>query len=333
MTSSPKVLTLDEITGAWAMLPSPATPSGWDWRDTDTVDADETARATEAMIAAGIDGIMGMGTLGECCTMTRAERRKYMSAVIDTTAGRIPFIAGATSLGTRETIDMAREATDMGANGVLLGLPMWCPGDTAMAVSYFKDVAEACPNTTIFVYANFAAFRYAWPPAFWAQIADIPQVKGVKYAAMANSRLVNDLNAARGNIRFLVMDVEYYMSARIDPDAIQAFWSSGAACGPSVATHLRDLVDQARASGDWSQAKAFTDRIAPSMATLFPRGQHTEFAKYNVGLEKERINAGGWMNVGPARPPHHLTPEDYLEGARTSGRIWAEIAGSLGTAA
>ena len=221
----------------------------------------------------------------------------------------------------------------MGANGVLLGLPMWCPGDTATAVSYFRDVAEACPNTTIFVYANFAAFRYTWPPVFWAQVANIPQVKGVKYAAGANNRLVGDLNASRGNIRFLVMDMEYYMSARIDPDAIKAFWSSGAACGPQVATHLRDLVDAAKTSGDWSKAKAFSDRIAPSMATLFPRGLHTEFAKYNVGLEKERINAAGWMNVGPARPPHHLTPEEYLEGARTSGRIWAEIASSLDTAA
>ncbi|AIT82152.1 dihydrodipicolinate synthase family protein [Novosphingobium pentaromativorans] len=326
MTKSPGLLTIDEITGAWAMLPSPATPNGWDWRETDTVDVDEVARATEAMISSGIDGLMGMGTLGECCTMTREERRKFMSTAIDTAAGRVPFIAGATSLGTRDTIEMAREASDMGANGVLLGLPMWCPADTSMAVSYFRDVAEACPDTTIFIYANFAAFRYTWPPAFWAQMADIPQVRGVKYAAGANNRLVNDLNASRGNIRFLVMDMEYYMSARIDPDAMKAFWSSGAACGPEVATHLRDLVEGAKASGDWSKAKEFSDRIAPSMATLFPRGQHTEFAKYNVGLEKERINAGGWMNVGPARPPHHLTPEEYLEGARTSGRIWAQIA-------
>lgn len=149
MVSSPKVLTLDEITGAWTMLPSPAIPSGSDWRETDTVDLAETVRATEGLVAAGIDGIMGMGTLGECCTMTRAERRAFMGAAIDTIAGRVPFIAGATSLSTRETIDMAREATDMGANGVLLGLPMWCPGDTATAVSYFRDVAEACPNTTI----------------------------------------------------------------------------------------------------------------------------------------------------------------------------------------
>ena len=119
-----KSLGLSDINGAWAMLPAPATRNAADWRQTDTVDVDETVRATEAMIAAGIDGLMTLGTLGECCTMTREERRTYMAAAIEAVGGRVPFIAGATSLGTRETIDMAREATDMGANGVLLGAPM-----------------------------------------------------------------------------------------------------------------------------------------------------------------------------------------------------------------
>lgn len=332
MATSAKLLTLDDITGAWAMLPAPAKPNASDWRETDTIDLDETVRATEAFVASGINGLMALGTLGECCTTTREERRTFMAAAIETINGRVPFIAGASSLGTRETIDMAREATDMGANGVLLGLPMWCPADTAMAVNFYRDVAEACPNTTIFIYANTGAFRYMFPPPFWAEMAKIPQVKGVKYAAGANNRLVNDINASQGNIRFLVMDMEYYMSARIDPENTQAFWSSSAACGPVVATHLRDLVDSAKVSGDWSKAKEFSDRIAPSMATLFPRGQYSEFVKYNVGLEKERINAGGWMAAGPARPPHHLTPEEFLEGARKSGRIWADIARSFETA-
>ena len=329
--SGPKVLTLDEINGAWAMLPAPAKPNAWDWRETDTVDLDETARGAEGMISAGIDGLMLLGTLGECCTMTREERRGYIKTVVETANRRVPIIAGASSLSTRETIDMAREASDLGANGVLLGLPMWCPADTAMAVSYFRDVAEACPNTTIFIYANFAAFRYTWPPAFWAQAAEIPQIKGSKYAAGANTRLVGDLNASKKRIRFLVMDVEYYAGARIDPDFVTTFWSSGAACGPEVTVHLRNLVDEAKANGDWSKAKAFSGKISPSMATLFPRGDHAEFAKYNVGLEKARIDAGGWMKAGPCRPPHHLTPEEFLAGARKSGEIWAEIAKSLTT--
>ena len=50
-----------------------------------------------------------------------------------------------------------------------------------------------------------------------------------------------------------------------------------------------------------------------------------EFSKYNIGLEKARMNAAGWMKAGPCRPPYHLVPESYLEGACESGRMLAKL--------
>ncbi len=35
------------------------------------------------------------------------------------------------------------------------------------------------------------------------------------------------------------------------------------------------------------------------------------------------------MKAGPVRPPYHLCPEPYLEGARQSGRMWAELGKAL----
>jgi trans-o-hydroxybenzylidenepyruvate hydratase-aldolase len=37
------------------------------------------------------------------------------------------------------------------------------------------------------------------------------------------------------------------------------------------------------------------------------------------------MNAAGWMKAGPCRPPYHLIPEPYLEGARESGRLLAKL--------
>jgi trans-o-hydroxybenzylidenepyruvate hydratase-aldolase len=37
------------------------------------------------------------------------------------------------------------------------------------------------------------------------------------------------------------------------------------------------------------------------------------------------MNEAGWMVAGPSRPPYHLVPEDYLEGARQAGRLWAKL--------
>ena len=86
-----------------------------------------------------------------------------------------------------------------------------------------------------------------------------------------------------------------------------------------------DLVIEAKRSGDWKEAVAWQNALLGTVQTLFPHGSFKDFSTYNVGLEKARFNAGGWMNAGPCRPPYHLVPEEYLAGARLSGERWAAL--------
>jgi hypothetical protein len=37
------------------------------------------------------------------------------------------------------------------------------------------------------------------------------------------------------------------------------------------------------------------------------------------------------MKAGPCRPPYHVVPAPYVEGAQTSGRLWAELDRKLAT--
>ncbi len=110
------------------------------------------------------------------------------------------------------------------------------------------------------------------------------------------------------------------------PEQCVAFWTGGAVCGPELAIRLRDEVAAAQRSNDWSRAKEVADAVAQALSTLFPRGDFAEFSKYNVGLEKARMNAAGWMKAGPCRPPYHLVPPEYLKGAEEAGRQWARFA-------
>ena len=63
-------------------------------------------------------------------------------------------------------------AQEQGADGTLLGLPMWQPCTTDMAVKFYADVSGAFPKLPIMVYANARAFRFSFPPEFWARVAD-----------------------------------------------------------------------------------------------------------------------------------------------------------------
>lgn len=317
-------LTVDDIHGAWAIVPTPAKPGAEDWRQEDTVDYDEAARVVEGLIAAGVDGILSLGTLGECATLTWAEKRKLMATMVEAARGRVPVFGGTTSLNTRESVRQTREVADIGIDGTMLGIPMWCTPSVEVAVQFYRDIAEGCPEMAIAVYANPQAFKFDFPRPFWAEVSKIPQVVTAKYIGIGQILLDQQLSGNR--IRFLPIDIDYYAAARLDPDFFTAFWSSGAVCGPSVSIRLRDEVMRAKKTGDWSAAKSLNDAINHSVVSLFPQGSFAEFSKFNIGLEKARMDAGGWMKAGAIRPPYHLVPEPYLEGARKSGRMWAELA-------
>lgn len=316
-----------DVQGMWAILATPAKEDASSWRAENTVDLDETARVVEQLIAAGVNGILSLGTFGECATLTWQEKRDFIATAVETVRGRVPYFAGTTSLNTRETVRQTREARDIGIDGTMLGPPMWCYPDLATSLQFYRDIAEACPDTAICVYANPEAFKFDFPRPFWAQITQVPTVVCAKIVGIAT--IEADLRLTKGKIRLMPVDGSYYAAARVAPEDCTAFWSGGAMCGPAVPLALRDAVAKAKQSGDWSRAKEISDSIAAASAKLIPNGSFAEFSKYNIGLEKARINAAGWMKAGPCRPPYHLVPESYLASARESGKMLADLHAKL----
>ena len=323
MAKSKSLLTVDDIVGAWAIMPTPAKPGSEKWDSENTVDLEETARVVNGLIEGGVDGILALGTLGECATLTWEEKYEFMATMIEAAAGRVPVFVGTTALNTRETIRETRAAAELGAAGTMLGLPMWCASSVDTAVQFYKDVAEACPDMAICVYANVEAFKFDFPTAFWAQVASIPQVVTSKYNNLGN--LLQDIAATRGQIKFLPIDAAYYGAARMEPDFCNAFWTNSAVCGPAAVTKFRDVIAEAKKTNDWSEAKVMAGEIGYALSTLFPNGSFKDFSMYNIILEKERMNAAGWMVAGPTRPPYHIVPQSYLEGAHESGRRAAAL--------
>nr|WP_183614838.1 dihydrodipicolinate synthase family protein [Novosphingobium hassiacum] len=317
------MLRASDVQGAWAIIPTPAASDAEDWNVDFSVDLDETARAVDQMAAAGVDGIFSLGTFGEGATLTAREKRAFIGTVVETLRGRVPFFGGATSLNTRESIQQMREARDIGVDGVMLGLPMWCQPDLPTAVRFYQDVTAAVPDLAICIYANPEAFKFDFPRPFWSQMAELPQVICSKYLGIAN--LVADLRLVKGRIRLMPSDGNFYGAARVDPENCTAFWSSGASCGPNVSLRLRDVIRAAIRTGDWGEAKRVSEDVAMAVRPLFPNGSFAEFSKYNIGLEKERMNAAGWLKAGPTRPPYHLVPEPFLNSAREAGRLWSSL--------
>ena len=87
--------------GCGTALVTPFTESG-------AVDFPALGALVEWQIAEGIDFLVPCGSTGEAQTLDDGERERVVAAVVETAAGRVPVVAGATSNDTRRAVDETR---------------------------------------------------------------------------------------------------------------------------------------------------------------------------------------------------------------------------------
>ena len=100
-------------------------------------------RQTDAVIAAGVDGVLALGLATEVSKLREAERRTVMDWLAEDNAGRRPL--GFTIYGNSvaEQIDQIRHAEGVGANWVILQPPMVGAYAGIEYIRYFGRIADA----------------------------------------------------------------------------------------------------------------------------------------------------------------------------------------------
>ena len=107
------------------------------------IDFGALEKLIEAQIAAGITGIVAVGTTGESPTLTHDEKHEVIERTIKFAKGRCQVIAGAGTNSTRDSIDAARFAEKAGADGALLVAPYYNKPSQEGLFRHFKAIAEA----------------------------------------------------------------------------------------------------------------------------------------------------------------------------------------------
>src|SRR6478609_7374443 len=90
-----------------------------------SVDLEGTARIAEHLVDHGNDGIVVSGTTGEAPTTSVAEDGAILRAVVDAVGNRCTIVAGVGTNHTEHSVELARQAQDAGADGVLLVSPYY----------------------------------------------------------------------------------------------------------------------------------------------------------------------------------------------------------------
>lgn len=320
------MLTASDLRGLYAIIPTPARPGAEKLDASNTVDLAETERLVTNLLRDGASGLIVLGTTGECATLSNSDYEAFVDCVCGVVGRRVPTFVGATALGGHEVYRRLKFARDRGADGSLLGMPMWQPVTTAMALKYYAEVSTALPALAIMVYANARAFRYGFPLEFWRELIKVaPTVTSAKYSR--SQGLAELIAATERRINFMPIDMSVAEFYAISPETTTACWATAAGMGPEPAAAVID----AALKHDASRVKAIDADIAwanEPLKDLF--GNPELFASYNIQIEKVRIAAAGYCRPGPIRPPYDVLPEKYVEASRECGRRWAELRKRVG---
>ncbi|MBV8630037.1 MAG: dihydrodipicolinate synthase family protein [Silvibacterium sp.] len=318
------MLRANDIRGMYAIIATPAKPNADRLDAENTVDLVQTEKLVNNLIRDGSTGLIILGTTGECATLSEPDYRTYVGSVLETVNRRIPTVVGATALGGHEIARRLKFVREQGADATLLGLPMWQPVTTKMAVDFYAAVSEMFPDLAIMVYPNARAFRYSFSADFWAAVATAaPTVTSAKYS---NVKGLKELIAAtKGRINFVPNEMAVHEFHALSPSTTTACWATASGMNPTPAVALMKALE----AKNQEAIDTLVTAIGWANEPIVPMVKNPElFAQYNIQMEKTRINAAGYSNCGPARPPYQDFPEEYAAAARQCGERWAQICGA-----
>lgn len=89
------------------------------------LDLDTAGKHAADLVADGCDGLVLSGTTGESPTTTDAEKTALLRAVREAVGNGVPLVAGVGSADTRHTVQLAQQAEQAGADGLLVVTPYY----------------------------------------------------------------------------------------------------------------------------------------------------------------------------------------------------------------
>ena len=181
------------FTGAGVAIVTPFNEDG-------SINYDRLDELIEFHCAHKTDSIVICGTTGESATMTEEEHMQCVKFTIDRVNKRVPVIAGTGSNCTRTAIDMSKEASEYGADGLLLVTPYYNKATQNGLIGHFSAVAkEVTAPIIMYSVASRTGCNILAPTA--AKIfKEIDNVVGIKEATGNISQVAKLMSLTDGEI-------------------------------------------------------------------------------------------------------------------------------------
>ena len=292
---------MDDLRGSLVALVTPMTASGAiDWAALDGL--------VDWHLESGTQGIVPVGTTGESATLTHAEQKQVIEAVVRRVKGRVPVVAGTGANATAEAIEFTRAAQGDGADYCLSVTPYYNKPTQEGLYRHYCAIAEA---------VDLPMVLYNVPPrtacdmqaATVARLSDVDSIVAIKEACGDPSRVAE--------IKALVPDDFVLLSGEDAQTLTMAGYGAVGAISVTANVLPAAMAEfcQAFINGD--------DRVCELDAKLQPIHEAL-FMETSPIPTKWALNAMGRIDVGIRLPLVELT-----EPVQAELRKRLEILGAL----
>jgi 4-hydroxy-tetrahydrodipicolinate synthase len=127
----------------------------------------------------GVDGLVPSGTTGECASLSHDEYVQLVSIVVDEARGRVPVIAGAGTASTAHSIELAKTAQRLKADGLLVVVPYYYRPSQEGLFAHYAAIAKAVP-LPIILYNIPHRTGVDMSVATLERLASVPNIVGIK---------------------------------------------------------------------------------------------------------------------------------------------------------
>lgn len=158
------------------------------FREDGALDESAFTKFVDWQITEGVNFLVPCGTTGENPTLTAEEHKRVVELTVKTANGRVPVLAGAGSNATTRAVELAEQAIDLGADGILSITPYYNKPTPDGLLRHFGAQANAIEKKK----SGFPIIVYNVPSRTGLNMtaettlriaAEIPNIVGVKEAS------------------------------------------------------------------------------------------------------------------------------------------------------
>jgi 4-hydroxy-tetrahydrodipicolinate synthase len=213
-------------------------------------------------IAEGIDFLVACGSTGEAQTLDDSERERVVAAAVESAAGRVPVMAGATSNDTSRAVDETRRMCRLGADYILSATPYYNKPTQDGLYRHFVAVADAATRP-VCLYNVPGRTAVNLKAAVALRLAGHPNIMGIKEAS-GDLKQVMDILRERPD-DFAVLSGDDWLTLPVITAGGDGLISVISNEMPAAMTALVHLL----LSGNIEHARAWHYRLLPLMDANF----------------------------------------------------------------